>query len=193
MKTISFWISALFFFVSDKSISARVGQLHTIYYQLGTNMPSRQVQKQSDCVIARFSIMKPNNSLGFSFQGYQNETKKVLSYEGQLTPFSRDQNLYDGMYCSTMKKADNRGVVLTNETSDPTKLLCLWKYEPVRMDWIIFTDYRQTLFFALLSNRSSSLQYQSLDFYIQQWEDTKQSQIYRYSLDQMVCNQFTPT
>lgn len=162
--------------------------LKSMYYQMAGNAGARNAQNYSHCVIARFSNSNNNSQhANYIFQGMVSPSNKVVSYQGEFSSFTMTSG---SMYCANMTKIDP--VSGERIPSVPHRSLCAWKYDPVASDWILFTDKKKTMIFALVSDRHSVFQKEKVDRYITQWEQEYNVTLLRTPFDQKTCNQFTP-
>lgn len=158
--------------------------LHTIYYQIARNEKSLSMQKKTQCVIARFSDVKPNSSFQYSFQGIDAESKKIVTFQGQLSPFSYVKH---NMSCALM--LPENGTLYSRKD----RYLCMWRYDTVHFDWVFFTDASQTSLFVMSNNRTLSTHQQNMiDHCAQEWKQQTNTSILYDSVSQNTCNHFTP-
>jgi hypothetical protein len=159
-------------------------KLQTIYYQIARNEKSTSMEQKTECVIARFSVVKPNSSFQYSFQGIDTNLKKVVKFQGQLSPFSYVKH---NMSCALM--LPENGTIYTRKE----KYLCLWRYDTVHFDWIFFTDASKTSLFVMSGHRTLTTEQQDrIDHYAQEWKQETNTTILYDSVTQNTCNHFTP-
>lgn len=161
--------------------------LKPMYFQMAGNAGARNAQNHTKCVIAQFSNNNHSSHATYNFQGMDAVTQKVESYQGEISPFTMTS---EGMYCANMSKIDPlTGIRIP---SIPHRSICAWHYDRVASEWILFTDRKKTLIFALVSNRYSLSQQGEVDRYINRWEQDYNVTLFRTPFDQKFCNQFTP-
>lgn len=176
-----------FFFLLFSIVFGQPPVLKHLYFQMAGNAGARNAQNHTKCVIAQFSNSNHSAHATYNFQGMDVDSGTIQSYQGEISPFTMS---LEGMYCANMSKIDPlTGIRIP---SIPHKSICAWKYDHVASEWILFTDRKKLLIFALVSNRSSISQQEEVDRHISRWEEDYNVTLFRTPFDQKHCKQFTP-
>jgi hypothetical protein len=165
--------------------SLNLDNFKTFYIQMGVNSLGQTVQKNSDCVISRFSRFHPNSSMFYIFQGINPNTNKIESYQGQINPFNYNSSISNEMPCGEMYDIDANGLYIPVHSKH---FLCIWEYEPKNMDWIIFTNPNKTFFSAMIHN--STINKNDIHHFIKKYETEHNNTVHLIKYDLRICEQF---